>query len=108
MKTMVLGLLMFGTVLAGSASAESFRRDQWDSHARIASGSRSGRLTPREAARLRREQERINRQYLRDRWDGGGLSYRERRELQRKQERLNRRLYRDSRDWDGPWGRGRW
>lgn len=102
MKTLILATL-FSTFLIGSASAGSFRHDQWDNQRRVWNGSQSGRLTSREAARLEQQRRNLNRQYLRDRWDGGGLSYRERRNLDRKQDRLERRTYRDLRDRDRGW-----
>jgi hypothetical protein len=94
MKTLITGIL-FGAFLVGAASAESFRHEQWDNQRRIWHGSQTGRLTPREAARLEREQRKLDRQYRRDRWDGGGLSYRERLQLERKQNQLQRKTYRD-------------
>ena len=102
MKTLMTAVL-FGSFLIGSASAESFRHDQWDSQRRIWNGARTGRLTPSEAARLEREQRNLNRQYWRDRRDGGGLSYRERQELARKQYGLDHRTYRDLHDRDRRW-----
>lgn len=102
MKTLITALL-FGTFLVGSASAESYRNERWDNQRRVWHGAQTGRLTAREAARLEREQRKLDRQYQRDRRDGGGLTYRERRNLQRQQNRLERQTYRDLRDRDRRW-----
>ncbi|MBC7928332.1 MAG: hypothetical protein H7039_22045 [Bryobacteraceae bacterium] len=102
MKTLMTAVLC-GTFLIGSLSAESFRRGQWDDQRRIYNGERTGRLTPREASRLERQREALNRQYWRDRRDGGGLSYRERCELERRENQLDRRTSRQLRDRDRRW-----
>jgi hypothetical protein len=102
MKTLVTALFM-GSIFASAAFADSWRCDRRETDRRIWSGERSGRLTPREAARLEHQQRQLNRQYLRDRWDGGGLSYSERRRLERRQDQLDRRVTRELWDRDRRW-----
>ena len=65
---------------------------------RIAQGINSGQLTPREAARLEREEARFDRVEDRDRRSGDGLSLREREQLFRDQNRLSRQIYRQKHD----------
>ena len=62
---------------------------------RIAQGVRSGELTPRETARLERQESRINREVRRDRADNGGhLTPGERHRVNRQLDRESGRIYR--------------
>lgn len=66
---------------------------------RIAEGTASGELTPRETARLERQESRLNGEIrkMRER-DGGRLAPKDRRIVNRQQDRLSRRIYRQKHD----------
>ncbi len=72
-----------------------FKREFNQQQRRIGSGIRNDRLTPRQGARLERQQMRIHRQFraMRARHDGR-LTMRERRMFQRRQFEASRRMYR--------------
>ncbi len=89
----VLFAIVVATTLAGAASASPAtpRIDQRRAiqHARIREGVRSGRLTPREARRLRRDERHIGRMERRIKADGVVTG--------RERWRMNRALNRESR-----------
>lgn len=89
MKTLVAVLMVLSSavVLAAPPGARQVAQQ-----ARINQGIRSGQLTPREAARLEAQHQRLERHLVRDRLDGGGLSAGERARLQAEQNRLSRRI----------------
>lgn len=95
MKTMTL---MFGLMLSTTAFAQAPLVRARAEQARINQGVVSGQLTAREAARLERREQHLNREIARDRIDGGGLSQAERRHLDRQQNRLSRSIYREKHD----------
>jgi hypothetical protein len=72
-----------------------FKRELNQQPRRIGSGIRNDRLTPRQGARLERQQMRIHRQFraMRARHDGR-LTMRERRMIHRRQFVASRRIYR--------------
>ena len=65
---------------------------------RIAQGVASGELTPRETAKIERNEARLRREVARDRVDGGGLTARERAKIDRHQNQLSREIYRQKHD----------
>ena len=93
----VLFALALVTTLAGAASAHpnTPRLDHRRAvqRARIHEGVRSGRLTPREAHRLRAGERHIGRTERRMKADGR-MTYRERARLNRMENRQSRRIYR--------------
>lgn len=102
-RTILLtGTLMLGLGLAAPALAEENLIDQRraNEERRIANGLRDGSLTPREAARLQREQTRISREEQRFLSDGH-LSPRERRHLLRDEHRTSRHTWRERHDRQG-------
>jgi hypothetical protein len=76
----------------------SINRRQHEQRERIGEGIENGRLSPREAARLEREQYRFNREEARLRQ--GGLTRRERERLEDQQDRMSRQIYREKHDHD--------
>ena len=63
---------------------------------RIANGIKNGSLTPGEAARLEKGEQRLNRNERRDlRKNDGHLTKKEQAQLNREQNRLSKRIYRD-------------
>lgn len=83
--------------IANPASAHINQRQDRQQH-RIAQGTASGHLTPRESARLERQQAHIARYEARSRADGGGLNRRERANLARMQSHASRNIYRQKHD----------
>lgn len=75
---------------AGSAHAQTVNHRQDHQQSRIANGVASGRLTPGEAARVERQQGRINRTEQRMRSNNGGyLTAGQRARLQSRQNRAS-------------------
>ncbi len=92
---LILTLLAAGAILGPATYAQSratIRHREANQQARVAQGVRSGELTPRETARIERQEARLNRELRRDTRDGGGLSGPERRKITRQQNRLSREI----------------
>ena len=86
-------LVTFALALAGPATAGlAKRREHWQ-HRRMERGIRSGRITPREAARLDRQQGKIERDRQKAMADGH-MSRREHHKINREQNRAGRTLFR--------------
>lgn len=85
--------------LAGTAQAGRIQdRKVWQQE-RIGQGVRSGELTPRETARLERQEARLNREERAMRWAScGTLTPRDRAILNRQQNRLSREIYHEKHD----------
>jgi len=99
-----LGILAIAAVspslIAPAASAAPrIRERQENQQRRIAGGVASGELTPRETARLERQESRRNGE-IRDMRedDGGKLTPKDRRVVNRQQNALSRRIYRQKHD----------
>jgi hypothetical protein len=90
-RTLITALLAM-TVLSASAPAQEIRKRQENQQDRIAQGVASGQLTPRETARIERQEATLNRKIRRDRKDGAGLTARERRNINRRQNRLSKEI----------------
>ena len=92
----VLSPLLFAAI----ASAENrIERRKENQQRRIAQGVASGELTPRETARLERQETRLNGEIREMREDGGGkLTPKDRRIVNRQQNRLSRRIHRRKHD----------
>jgi hypothetical protein len=95
----LLGAATF-SVAASPAEARINQR-QGHQQQRIYHGIRTGQLTPREAARLERQQVRIARYEARSRADGPGLTRAERIRLERMQDGASRSIYRQRHDRQG-------
>jgi hypothetical protein len=95
----VLGLSLSG----GFAFANDRRIDrrQANQQHRIAEGIENGTLSPRETARLERQEARINQLEARMRQDGDGLSPKERAELNRLLNTESHRIYAAKHDGQG-------
>ncbi len=89
MKTLIVAMVMLSSslVLAAPPGARSMNQQ-----ARINQGVRSGELNGREAARLQAQHNRIERQIVRDRNDGGGMTPAERARIEAEQNRLSRHI----------------
>ena len=81
---------------ATPAKPRTIHQRQENQQDRIAQGVKSGQLTAGEAARLERNQARINREIRHDRKaNGGKLTPQERAQIARQQNRQSRQIYRD-------------
>ena len=88
-------LSTLAVLLAAGASAESIPQRKANQQHRIAQGVASGQLTPRETARLERQEGDLNRQLKVERaFNGGKLTPGERAQAQRELNTESRRIYR--------------
>jgi hypothetical protein len=101
-KTTILITTLCGLAALAATPAEA-RINKRQAHQlnRIANGIDSGRLTPREAAVLTRQQAGIARYEARSRADGPGLTRAERARIEVKQDRASRAIYRQKYDAQG-------
>ena len=101
MKRMLAATLMAGLAFAVAAAtvnaADVVDKRQERQQKRIGRGIESGQLTPREAARLEREQAKIAAEEKAFRSDGK-LSKAERKKLRRDQNRASRHIRREKHD----------
>jgi hypothetical protein len=95
--------MIFG--LTGSLSAQTayqrrhnINRRQARQERRIATGVRTGRLTPEETERLMRQENKLNRRESKYRASGGRLTWKERQKLNRSLNRESRTIYRQKHD----------
>ncbi|WP_061931674.1 hypothetical protein [Aureimonas sp. AU22] len=100
-KTVILALS--GILLATSmpAMAQTYRSDarQYRQHERIERGIHRGRISPREADRLARQQHRIRQVERRARYyNNGHIDPRSARKIERMQERANHNIRRANRN----------
>src|SRR4051794_16623545 len=91
---MTLALLCCGAVQAQQGAAVATQRDA-DQQQRIEQGLQSGQLNTREAGRLERDEQHIDREQARDLKSGGALSPQEQARIQREQNAVSRDIYRD-------------
>jgi hypothetical protein len=96
----VLSLSLSGTAAFAGPHRNINTREARQQH-RIAQGIQSGSLTPREAARLERQEARINALEAKDRQSGGGLTPQERAELNRLLNTESHRIYPQKHDGQG-------
>ncbi len=100
-KTVILALTGILVATSMPAMAQTYRSDerQWRQDNRIERGIRTGRITPREAARLDRQQRRIDRVERRARaYNNGYIDPRSARKIERMQDRANRNIHRAARN----------
>ena len=94
--------ISFCTVSLGAglalAAHPNVAERQINQQARIRQGVRSGELTPRETARLKRNSARVHRSIARDRRDGGVFTPRERAKARKKLNRQSRAINRQKHD----------
>ena len=100
-KSLIVALAGLLVATAMPASAQTYRSDarQYRQQERIDRGYNSGRISPREAARLDRQQRRIDRIERRARYyNNGQIDPRSADEIRRLQNRANRDIRRANRD----------
>jgi len=95
-----LGLALSGATAFAGPHKNIDKREARQQH-RIAQGIQSGSLTPREAARLERQEARINELEAKARRSGDGLSPKEREELNRLLNTESHRIYVQKHDGQG-------
>jgi len=85
-----------GQVDPGHPRVNQVNRRETRQQARIAQGVKSGELTPGEAKRLERGEQRLQNNEKRDMAkDGGHLTKQDQRQLNREANRMNKRIYND-------------
>jgi hypothetical protein len=100
-KTVILALSGILVATSMPAMAQTYRSDvrQYRQHERIERGLHTGRITPKEARRLARQQHRIERVERRARYyNNGYVDPRSARKIERMQDRANRNIYRSARN----------
>jgi hypothetical protein len=100
----VLTIAAIGLSLSGAsafAGQRNINKQQARQQHRIAEGIESGSLTPRETARLEKQEARINTLEARDRKSGGRLSPNERAELNGLLNLESHRIYKQKHDGQG-------
>jgi Ni/Co efflux regulator RcnB len=104
MKRLIISLAAISTVLsaaplaASAAPWQSINQRQANLERRIDQGVRTGELNRREAFRVRREFQRIERLEVQYRRSGGRLTPYERAELDRRFDRLSQQVYAQKHD----------
>ena len=99
----ILIIVALGVSLSGAsafAGPRSINKRQERQQHRIAEGIESGSLTPKEAARLEKQEARINALEAKDR-KTGGLSRKERSQLDRLLNSESHRIYKQKHDGQG-------
>ncbi|MBZ5627754.1 MAG: hypothetical protein LAO06_02705 [Acidobacteriia bacterium] len=89
--------LLVPAVFAQDVKPGPIQQRKHNQQRRIAQGVRSGSLTPREGARLERNEARINREERRMKADGN-FTPQERQRILRQQNALSRQIYRQKHD----------
>jgi len=98
----IAAVVSLGLALSSApAFAQNLNKREARQQHRIAEGIENGSLTPRETARLERQEARIRDLQARDRRSGGGLSPQERRELNRLLNTESHRIYVQKHDRQG-------
>jgi len=106
MKRVMISILTAG-LLTGTASM-SFAADEKEStikqrkenqQKRIAKGVQNGSLTPRETARIERQESKLNKEVRQDRKaNGGNLTNKEKAKVNRQQDKLSKEIYNQKHD----------
>jgi Spy/CpxP family protein refolding chaperone len=90
----IAAVVSLGLVLSATPGfAQNINKRQAKQQHRIAEGIENGTLTPKETARLEKQEARINELEARDRQSGGGLSAKEREELNHLLNSESHRIY---------------
>jgi len=98
----IAAVVSLGLALSSApAFAQNLNKREVRQQHRIAEGIENGSLTPKETARLERQETRIKELQARDRQSGGGLSPKERDELNRLLNSESHRIYAQKHDGQG-------
>src|SRR5215469_11632760 len=94
-------IVSLGLTLSAPAFAQNPNKRETRQQHRIAEGIENGSLTPKETARLERQEARIKELQAKDRQSGGGLSDKERDELNHLLNTESHRIYAAKHDGAG-------
>src|SRR5215468_12362866 len=95
----IAAVVSLGLALSSApAFAQNLNKREARQQHRIAEGIENGSLTPKETARLERQEARIKELQAKDRQSGGGLSPEERKELNRLLNTESHRIYAQKHD----------
>jgi hypothetical protein len=89
------------TLTSAPAFAQNLNKREARQQQRIAEGIENGSLTPKETARLEKQEARIKQLQAKDRQSGGGLSDKERDELNHLLNTESHRIYAQKHDGQG-------
>ena len=89
----VVTIVSLGLTLSAPAFAQNLNKRETRQQHRIAEGIENGTLTPKETARLERQEARIKELQAKDRESGGGLSPKEREQLNHLLNTESHRIY---------------
>lgn len=87
----ILSIAPVGAALAGNVSDPVIQQKERDQQQRIDAGIRSGQLTPAEAARLQKKEDKIKQKEAKMKADGN-LTLKERKKLNRQLDRTNKKI----------------
>jgi hypothetical protein len=95
MKTkLIVPFILLLCVAVINANGQSIRKRSNNERERVTQGARSGELTKREAAKLRKEQKEIRKDVRVAKKDDGHIGPRERKHIRREQRKASRHIYR--------------
>jgi hypothetical protein len=98
----IAAVVSLGLALSSApAFAQNINKREAKQQHRIAEGIENGSLTPKETARLEKQEARINELEAKDRKSGGGLNPQERAELNRLLNTESHRIYAQKHDGQG-------
>ena len=98
----IAAVVSLGLALSSApAFAQNLNKREAKQQHRIAEGIENGSLTPKETARLERQEARIKELQAKDRQSGGGLSPQERTELNKLLNTESHRIYAQKHDGQG-------
>jgi hypothetical protein len=96
--SIITGALLTGTATMSFAD-DTIKDRKQNQQKRIAQGVKSGELTPRETARLERNESKINKEVRRDRKaNGGNLTNKEKAQVNRQQNKVSKEIYNQKHD----------
>ncbi len=106
MKRVILAGMLIGALAAGTATTSfgqetkegRIKQRKEKQQQRIADGVKSGELNGKEAARIERNESKLNKEIRRDRKDGGGLTNKEKAKINRQQNKISKEIYKEKHD----------
>ncbi|HEY2431538.1 MAG TPA: hypothetical protein VGI12_02620 [Vicinamibacterales bacterium] len=102
MNKSIVAVVSLGLALASApAFAQNVHKREANQQHRIAEGIENGSLTPKETARLERQEARIKQLQSKDRQSGGGLDPTERKQLNHLLNTESHRIYAQKHDGQG-------
>jgi len=99
--SILTGALLVGTAGMSFAADEKggrIKQRKEKQQERIAKGVENGSLNAKEAARIERNEAKLNKEIRRDRQDGGGLTNKEKAKINRQQNKISKEIYKEKHD----------